>query len=370
MKKLYIAHIESGLNWGGQELRVIEQIEWLLANNYKSIIIARPNSKILLEAKKRKLPYFELEIRGSANLVQIMKLMKFLKENKVDILDAHSNRDSSYAMFIKFFTKVKVVRSRHVTDKIKNDFFHSLIWKYGSHSIITTAHKIKKDIVSLKLFDENKIFVAPAGVDEKKFNPTLNSNYLKKELDIPQEHIVISNIGMIRGDKGQYYYFKMCELLAEKYKNITFLQIGEATRDSMSYKNKIMRELEISKYKTRIKFIGYKDDIENYISITDIVVIASVGTEAQTRLVSQSFLMKKNVVATNIGGLPEMIIDGESGLLCNSMDEQSLADKVELLLSNASIKNYLQKNAYKYAQEHYTFEKMMNQMLKIYNGIL
>ncbi len=370
MKQLYIAHIESSLNWGGQELRVIEQIEWMLKNNYKSIIIARPNSQILNEAKNRALPDFELEIKGSVNVLYISKLIRFLKSEQVDVVDAHGSRDASYAMFVKLFTTIKVVRSRHVTNRIKDDFFHSLIWKYGSDSIITTAYKIKQDIVEKKLYDESRIFVAPAGVDEKKFNPSLNCLELKKELDIPLSDIVISNIGMIRKDKGQYYFFKMCELLASKHKNITFLQIGEATHESIKYKKKITDELQNSSYKNRIKFIGYKDDIENYISITDIVVIASIDTEAQTRLVSQSYFMKKNVISTDVGGLPEMIEDGKTGLLCKPKDPKELCKKVELLLNDKKLKESLQESAYSYAQKHYTFATMMNEMIKVYRCLL
>ncbi len=372
IKKPYIAHIESSLNWGGQELRIIEQTEWLINNGYKSIIIGRPSSKIIEEAKKRNLPYFELKIRGSVNLLQIIKLIIFLRNNKIDILDTHSSRDASYAMFVKFFTNIKIIRSRHVTDTIKNDFFHSFIWKYGSHSIVTTAEKIKSDIIKLKLYNKDKIFVAPAGVDKKRFDRKNIKNKLniKKELNIPINDKVIANIGMIRPDKGQIYYIKMCELLSKKYKNITFLQIGEETNDTKTYKNKIINYLNNSPYKNRIKFIGYKKDIENYLSIVDIVVISSIGTEAQTRLVSQSFLMKSNVVATNVGGLPEMIQDYKTGLLCKPKNPKELAKKVSLLLENKSLRLELAKNAYLHAIKYNTFEYMMDFMLKVYNGVL
>lgn len=370
MKKLYIAHIESSLNWGGQELRVLEQIEWLIKNDYKSVIIARPQSKILEEAKKRNLPHFELQIKGSANPFQIKKLINFLQNEKVNILDAHSSRDASYALFVKLLTNIKVIRSRHITNAIHNDFIHSLIWKYGSHSIITTANKIKLDIVNLKLFNKNKIYVATAGVDEKKFHPNININKLKETLQIPEKNIVISNVGMIRPDKGQKYFVEMCKILAKEYDNITFLQIGEATQETQKYKNEILKDLENSVYSDRIKFIGYKDDIENYLALTDIIVISSIKTEAQTRLVSQNFLMKNNVVATNVGGLPEMIEDHKTGLLCEAKDPNDLAHKVNLLLKDLKLKNLLADNAYNYAIQYSTFNYMMKGMLRTYNNTI
>lgn len=366
---MFIAHIESSLNWGGQELRVIEQIEWLINNGHKSIIIARQNSAIISEAKRRGLPYYELEIRGSVNIRQINKLIKFLKINKVDVLDAHSNRDASYAMFVKLFTNIKVVRSRHVTNKIKIDFFRKLVWKYGNHSIIVTANKIKQDIAVLNLAKEAKIFVAPAGVDEKRFDYALDNRLLKKSLGIADSDKVIANIGMIRPDKGQIFFLKMAEILLNKYDDLTFLQIGDYTKDTQYYKKDIDSYCNKLASK-KIKFIGYKHDIENYISVADIIVISSIKTEAQTRLVSQAYLMKKNIVATNVGGLPEMIDDNETGLLCKPENALDLAEKVSMLLENAQLRKRLSDRAYQYGKSNSTMAYMMNYMLNIYKTLM
>ena len=62
-----IAHIESSMNWGGQELRIVEQTDWLNQHGHPTWIIARPDSAILREAQQRDLPVLALDIRGSAN---------------------------------------------------------------------------------------------------------------------------------------------------------------------------------------------------------------------------------------------------------------------------------------------------------------
>ena len=74
-----IAHFDTRMNWGGQELRVIEQIEWLNTHGHQAWVIARPKSKIIKEAQKRNLPHFELPIRGSTNPKTIFQLHAFLK---------------------------------------------------------------------------------------------------------------------------------------------------------------------------------------------------------------------------------------------------------------------------------------------------
>ncbi|OZG74922.1 glycosyl transferase [Hahella sp. CCB-MM4] len=365
-----IAHLESSLNWGGQELRIIEQTQWLNENGYPTWILARSGSAILREAKARKLPNHEIEFRGSANPKIIKELLDFIRTQKIDLIDAHSNRDASYAMFAKWFSQVTVIRSRHVTTPIKNSLLHRLIWKTGNHGIITTAKAVNRMILELGLASEKNIYAARAGVDSQRYNTSVSSNQLRENLNIPDDHHVISNIGMIRKDKGQLYFVKACELIAQQFDNVTFLQIGEATVDTQSYADEVKQYWESSPHKDRIRFLGYHSDIERYQAISDIVMICSIGTEAQTRLVSQAFLMRNNVVATNVGGLPEMIEHNRTGLICPAADPSALANACIELINSEKLREEIKDNAEHYAYKEMTFERMMEGMLQAYHNAL
>lgn len=310
-----------------------------------------------------------MDLRGSVNPKTIWQLIRFVREHNIDILDSHSSRDASYAMFVHLLCNTKVIRSRHVTDKIKNDFFHRLIWKIGNDHIITTAKKIKNDIINLQLAKADKIDVALAGVDEKRFDYRRKADRLKSELGIPNDHIVISNIGMIRKDKGQLFYVRACMEITKVMENVTFLQVGEATDATKGYKEEVLSAGEKLIESGRLKFLGYHSDIENYLALSDIVVVASIATEAQTRLVSQAFLMKKNIVATDVGGLPEMIEHDATGILCPPQSPEAITKAVIYLLENDNKRTEIQEQAYTHALEYMTFEKMMKQMVGIYKKV-
>ena len=105
-------------------------------------------------------------------------------------------------------------------------------------------------------------------------------------------------------------------------------------------------------------------------SITDIVIISSTSTEAQTRLVSQAFFMKKNVVATNVGGLPEMIKNNDTGILCPPKSPESLAMATINLIKNQEKKKRLVEKAFSHAVKYLTFDKMMDGLLETYGKVL
>jgi glycosyltransferase involved in cell wall biosynthesis len=363
---LRIAHIESSMNWGGQELRIVEQTEWLNNHGHPTWIIARPGSAIVEKAQEKALPHYEMAIRGTLNPATLRKLLDFLRRHKIEILDCHSNRECFYGAYARWLMKISVIRSRHTIDPIRCGFFDRLLWRYGNDGIIVTADEIRNMIVGLGLNKPDRIVVAAAGVDKKRFHSGVCGLSLRQQLGIPEHHFVIANIGMIRPDKGQLQFVTACRSLLKKHAELTCIQIGEAPIHSLAYKDKVLAHAGEDGHNGRIRFMGYQADIENWLALVDAVVIASISTEAKTRLVAQAFLMKKNVVATTIGGLKEMIDHNHTGLLCPPDDPGALAEAVEILMNNKELAKALRDNAYLHAIHSMTFEHMMEGMLDTY----
>lgn len=361
-----IAHIESSMHWGGQELRIVEQTEWLNEHGHPTWIVARPGSAIALKAREKTLPVYEMPIRGSFNLSTLRQLLRFVDFQAIELLDSHGNRDANYCAYVRWLTGMPVVRSRHVIDPIRSDSFNRLIWRRGNQGIVVTAEAIRDNIVKSGLNSAERIFVAEAGVDERRFNPSVDGVKLRRWLGIPEDHFVVANIGMIRADKGQLQFVETCRQLLAKHENMTCIQIGEAPSHSIDYREKVLDAAGEYLEQGRIRFLGYQADIENWLALADVVVIASIATEAKTRLVSQAFLMKKNVVATSVGGLPEMITHQKTGLLCPPLNPAALAAAVEILIEDQSFAEQLRENAYLQAKQSMTFDRMMSGMLNTY----
>ncbi|MCL2872444.1 MAG: glycosyltransferase family 4 protein [Betaproteobacteria bacterium] len=368
MSGFRIAHIESSMDWGGQELRIIEQTEWLNARGYPTTIVARPLSKILEQAQRRGLPTFTLPLRGSAHPSTLIPLLRFLKRERIDVLDCHGSRDSFYGALVKGLTSIAVVRSRHVTDPIKDRGWHGFVWRSGNHGVLVTAIKIREMLIAQELATPERVTVVPAGVDSARFHPTVDSGDLRKTLGIEDGKKVIANIGMIRPDKGQRYFVKAARMLLDNPEGLpplAFIQVGEATTQTAVYREEVLEAAGEALGKD-ILFLGYQSDIERYLALADIVVIASIGTEAQTRLIAQATLMRRNIIATRVGGLPEMITDGETGVLCAPESMESLSAAIRALLSSPLQAAKMRDAAFERAQREMTFEHMMNVMIEAY----
>ncbi|TDR80768.1 glycosyltransferase family 4 protein [Paludibacterium purpuratum] len=365
-----LAHIESSMDWGGQELRIVEQTAWLNAHGHTCWIVARPGAAILAQARARDLPVLEMEIRGSMNPTTLRSLRRFIRQECIDLIDCHGNRDSTYGAYLKWFYGMPVVRSRHVTDPIGASGLKKLVWRHGNHGVIVTAGRIREMLQQDGLADPDDVYVAVAGVDEQRFNPALDGSALRERLGIPLDAKVIANVGMIRPDKGQLFFVRACQEMIAERDEVFAIHLGEATGQTQVYKQQVLAEAASEIDSGRIRFLGYQSDIENWLALADIVVVASIGTEAQTRLVAQAFLMKKNIVATTVGGLPEMIRHDETGLLCAPGDAGALRQAVTRLLDDAGLAEALRDAAYRHALAHMSFDYMMQGMLACYRQAL
>ncbi len=370
MRAINIAHFETSMNWGGQELRIIEQMEWLLAHGHQVWLIARPGSKILQEALRRQLPAFPLVVKGSLHPLTLLRLMKFLRRHRIELLDCHGNRDAVYAAVCRLLSGLAVVRSRHVTSTVRRGRLSDWVWRHGNHRIVVTGGAIRDNLCQLGLASAERVDVAPAGVDTERFYPERDVSLLRQELGIPVDHRVVASIGMLRPDKGQLYFVEAAADILRHCGKVTFLLVGEATADTQAYKASVMARIEELGITGQIRHVGYRHDVECFIALADVVAIASIGTEAQTRLVSQCFLSKTSVVATRVGGLPEMIEDQRTGLLVDSKAPVQMAEAIRTCLLQPELAARLADQAYSHARQFMTSEVMMSAMLETYQRSL
>lgn len=366
---LRLAHLESSMDWGGQELRIVEQCAWLNAHGHRAWIIANPRAAIVSHAQAQHVPIAEIPMYGVTHPYTLLRLIRFIHENDINVIDCHSQRASYYGAYLKWLTAKAVIRSHHVANPIHANNLKQLFWRHGSHGIVVTATMIREQLIAQNLTAGQPIHLALPGVDPERFHPQIEGQALRAQWGIPADATLIANIGMIRPDKGQLYFVEACRSLMARHHKLYAVQLGEATCQTAAYKEAVLASAQAEIATGKIQFLGYQGEIEQWLAMADIVVIAST-VEAQTRLVTQAFLMKKNVVATTVGGLPEMITPLRTGLLCQPGQAAALAATIEQLINNPSLAHQLKENAYQQAMTHWTFNAMMQEMLSYYRQAL
>lgn len=358
-----ILHTECSMEWGGQEYRTVLESNYLNSAGHTSWIVCPPHSMLLKRGKELGATVVPMDLTQPWRLDIAYQLHRFCRKNRVDLINSHGSRDSTLAC-LSYLRGIPLVRSRQITNPINKIFSY----KYGCSRIIATAQVIRDELVR-KGVGRDKISIVGEGVDLEEFRPDLSSDYLRNEFNILPTDKVVINIGMIREDKGQRYYIEAARQLLHDGCSIKFFLIGEGLSNS-----NLERELKalVAHHGMESSFImtGYRSDVAAFIHLSDLVVVASTGTEAQSRIVPQSFATGRTVVATNVGGLTDLVKDRVNGLVIPPENADAIADSIKLLLDSEALKQELEESAYAFALKHLSFDVMMDKTVSIYRELL
>lgn len=357
-----ILHTESSPNWGGQEMRIVEQAHWLNNNGHQAWIAARPGAAILEYAKKESIPVVEIPFRGNASPAAISRLWSFVRENKIDIVDCHSSRDATHCAFLRLLG-CKVVRTLQL-DGIKWGALHKAVWKYGNDYIVVVSDNLKSRLVDKGCSDQ-RISVVNEGIDLEEFSPQRSSAKLRSEFGLSPNARLIINIGMIRPDKGQKYFVRSAEAIAQKIPSAVFMIVGAGTKPE--FEEELRTEIASSACADQFILTGYRGDIADCIAASDCVVVSSL-LEAHSRVIPQAYAIKRPVVATAVGGIPDILQDHVTGRLVPARDATALANAVIETLSHDN--QHQLDLAFEYAKKKFSFDTMMQNTLDAYRKCL
>jgi glycosyltransferase involved in cell wall biosynthesis len=180
------------------------------------------------------------------------------------------------------------------------------------------------------LDDGKEIDIIGSCIDLNRFRTDLDGSPIRRGFGIPPQARVASVIGMIRPDKAQRFLIQAVDAIVEKVPEAWFLIVGGPTRPE--FLTRLEDEVSRIVRKDRVILTGYRSDVENFIAASDVVVHTALN-EAWSQVVLQAFAMRKPVVAANIGGIPENVVDGQTGFLYPPGDVDQLGKLVTRVLT-------------------------------------
>lgn len=367
-----ILHTIPGRNWGGMEQRTLEQVRWLLAHGHSAWYGTPPDGEPFRQATKAGVPVVPLSFDPAWRLDTMLKLRRFAKANQVDIIDTHVTRDAKAAM--SCLDLCAVIRSRHVDQPLVSTWARRLQWRRGADHIITVADSIRRGLIEIGLADEKRATWVGGWAEEKFFaaaDPAVAGARarIRAELDLPDDVPVLLCVAMLRPDKGQDHLIHALALLAKRGLAPICLLAGDPTIQTGAYAAGLMplaTELGVA---SQLRFLGYRTDIQELMQATDLVVISSL-VEGQPRVAVQSFASRRPLVATSVGGVPEIIKEGITGWLVPPAERQPLADAIAHALLHPAEAAKVAANARSLAEVTMRIDVRMEQTLETYQTAL
>ena len=321
-------------------------VKELSLRGYKQTIFTRVESELASKLSDIK----------NLTIIKIKKpyLLNISKIKNSSIIHAHETKGAQFALFANKIYKIPYIITRRVDNKIKNNFFNKKIYESSSYTI-ALSKAIKQTILDIS--NNVNIKIIPSAYSKLQINK-------EKSLEIKQRFknkFIVGNIGELDNKhKGQYYLIEAMKKLQITHPNIHLILLGKGI-DEPNYK-------EQSKELTNISFEGFVSNVADYINIFDLFVFPSLHEGLGSILFD---VMQANVpiIATNTGGIPDIIVHNKNGILVPIKDENAIYKAITNLYENEQQRKKLSNEALKNI-DMYSYEEMTNSYEKLYKGIL
>jgi L-malate glycosyltransferase len=356
-----ILYVESSRSWGGQEYRTCLEINWLNAHGHQVWLVCNPGSQVHSKASELGTRLITMSLQSRIHPLCSWRLWRFCRRNKIDLLKAYSSKDHWICLPL-YFCGIPLSRARCITDPIGSKS-RAFVFKHGCSQIVADASVIKYHLVQEHGVDPAKIEVIGSAVDLEKFKPPRDRMKFRREIGVGGNTALIGNVGMIRPDKGQLVLVEAARLVLRKRADARFVIVGQGTgilKRGINVRNAIDQVGLADK----IIMAGYRWDTPDVYAACDMVVIASLRTEASPIVLREAFASGRAVIATKVGDIPEILQHRQNGLLIEPGDIHALATAIMEFISDPQLAAHCAANGLRYATEHFSFDKMMEAKLR------
>lgn len=375
-EKPVVLQVLPELQHGGVEWGTVQIAEALKQNGYTGFV-ASCGGRLVYELDKLKIKHFTLPLKTKNPLkmyLNSLKLAKIIKENGINIVHARSRAPAWSAYWAAKRTGVKFMTTFHGTYGLGPKGmkkFYNKVMTFGQLIIAISKH-IRSHMLQNYTVDESKIRLIPRCVDIEKFSPAAvtQERIIRAIADnnLPEDRPIISLVGRITRWKGQHILVEAMSKI--KHKEAYALIIG-SDQGRVNYTKGLKETAESLGVADRIQFIGESFDIPALLMVSDIVLSTAVEPEAFGRAAIEGQAMGKIVLASDIGGSLENVVDGVSGRLFRSNDAQALAEAIDWALDlPAEERKKISAAAIKNVRDNFTKQQMCDKTIAVYNELL
>lgn len=297
------------------------------------------------------------------------KIEKLIKKRNINLIHVNTSAVLE-GIYLKKKLKVKMIWHIHeiiLSPIIVGKALNYLVGRY-SDKCIAVSEAVKNNLLKSGYFKSDQISVIYNGVDSHKFTPLLDSSYLYDEWKIPKDAVKVGMIGRVNAWKGQNDFLEAMSPLLESNKKLYLFIIGSAFSGQEWREKQLKEKINRTKNKERIIYSKFRSD-NNYIqNFLDILVLPSTNPDPLPTVVLEAMASGTPVVGYSHGGITEMIVDREDGLLAQKNNVLDLRRKVESILENNVYVEY-GNNARKRLENYFSLKKFIEAFSDCYNSL-
>jgi len=359
-----VFHIDPEKSWRGGQQQAAYLHEGLVVRGFPSWVVCRPGYPLEAYLKTKGLPHLPISMRNEGDFIAGWQIAKAARDRNVSILHLHSAHALAIGLWASLFNKkLKLIGARRVALPIRKNFLSR--YKYTSSRMthhVAISEVIRQVMIADGIAPE-RIITIHSGVDTQRLLLEKPADDFRKQNGIPEDHLVVGMVAALTVEKGYPTLLEAAAEVLKAHEKVIFCALGEG-----GAREALLRQADGLGLGNRFRFMGFRKDVGAFLHMFDIFVLASHMEGLGTSILdAQSVGLP--VLASRVGGIPEIIEDGVSGLLAEAGNPDDFAAKLSRLIDHAALREKLGTEALA-SVKNFSIERTVEKNIALYHDIL
>jgi glycosyltransferase involved in cell wall biosynthesis len=373
-QRIKVCHIAHGDLWAGAEVQLATLLEVMRDDPALDLsVILLNDGRLASEIRSLHIPVTVLSEEHQNSLGLFMKMIGYLKEKRPNIVHTHKYKDNILGAGAAAVAGVPiVVRIVHgITEPFRGTAYVKMMGYEFIDRLVTSA-RVKKLIavssnigVALeRLYGSGKVAQIHNGINLEKLKPSRDRKKVRDELGVETDDQVVGTVGRLTSVKGHEVLLRAADSLMKKIGNIKLLIVGDGPL--MPRLKTVAHELGIEK---KVILAGHRGDVYDFLNCMDVFTLPSIH-EGIPMVLLEALALRRPVVASRVGGIPEVVEDGVSGILVAPHSATELQQGIERVLQDSTYANRLAQAGRLRVEEEFTATAMARRTADLYKSLV
>jgi glycosyltransferase involved in cell wall biosynthesis len=323
-----VLHIDTGREWRGGQAQVYNLIKYL-PDKAESHLLC-PTDSPLASSHRRPLPHSRIythSLRGEWDISAAWQIKKLHRQYNFNLIHAHSSHALGIAWLASFlFDLPPYIETRRLELPVGKNFFSKKKYLSTDHHI-AISNSVKESLVNSGIPGKN-ISIIPSGVDPEELENTAPAWQIIENLGLDQNKPLIGNVGALSPQKDQRTFIKAAAIVLKDHPEAQFLIAGKG--ELRAELEKVVKDMDIS---DNVIFAGFQENIIGLIKTFDLFVLTSIF-EGLCSTLLQVMGCKIPIIASDVGGVPDLIENNKTGKLVPAQKPAGFAKEINIFLKD------------------------------------
>jgi L-malate glycosyltransferase len=359
---VFSLHVDSGRGWRGGQSQVFNTVTGLRSAGDRAVLVAHPDGELYRRMRQGH-DLLPLAPKSDVDLSAAWSFSRLLKQLRPDVIHAHDPHAVSMAATARSIVgdpKPPLVASRRAEHRIAHNSFSR--WKYSQVDCFIASCESVRDRLVADRVNRQRITVVHDGVDVDYIAQLAPAN-VHAAFYLPTGAPVVGNVAALAPHKGHQQLLDAAALVLHDVPDARFVIVGDGEQRAALEKQ--IHEMRLERH---IFIAGFRTDVLELMRGFDIFATSPVH-EGMCLALVDAMAAGKPAVATRAGGIPEVMVNGETGYLVEPRDHVGLADRLVKLLKDQPLRKRMGMAAQARARKHFSIETMVNGVSSVYESL-